>query len=221
MSRKLVIFHTTPVTLTGLQPALKRHLPNVQVVNLLDDSMLPEIQAAGKVTAGVRVRLQAALVHAALTLSPDVMLCACSAIGPVFLSSQPLISCPLVRIDRAMAQEAVNRASRICVAATGASTLEPTRALLVELAEQAGKSVILTDCLISEAGPLLSAGDLAGYARIIQDRLLALRDPVDCIVLAQASMAQALSSFPVDLQAKCLSSVESGILSVKMMLGDT
>lgn len=221
MSRKLVIFHTTPVTLTGLQPALKRHLPNVQVVNLLDDSILPEILAAGKITAGVRVRLHATLVHAALTLTPDVMLCACSTIGSVFLSSQPFISCPLVRIDLAMAREAVAKADRICIAATGAGTLEPTRTLLTELAEQAGKSVMLTNCLISEAGPILTAGDLVGYGRIIQDRLLALQGTVDCIVLAQASMAQALSGFPAELQAKCLSSVDSGILSVKMMLGDT
>jgi hypothetical protein len=221
MPRKMVIFHTTPVTLTGLQPALNRHLSGVQVINLLDDSILPEILAAGKVTEGVRIRIQAALVHAALTLCPDIMLCACSTIGSAFLASQPFITCPMVRIDMAMAREAVARAERICIAATAPSTLEPTRDLLTELAGQAGKPVLLTNCLIPEAGPLLSAGDLAGYSRMIQERLLPLLDTVDCIVLAQASMAQAVPSFPADLRAKCLSSVESGILSVKMMLGDT
>ena len=81
--KKIAVIHTTPVTI----PTLKKLLDTaagqgeaVEVVNLLDDSMLPEINREGQITEGEKYRLNSLLLLAQTT-GADAILCACSSIG--------------------------------------------------------------------------------------------------------------------------------------------
>ena len=48
--KKLAIIHTTPVTVPAIKPLVLERTDEVEVINLLDDSMLPEINRAGRIT---------------------------------------------------------------------------------------------------------------------------------------------------------------------------
>ena len=87
--KKFVVIHTTPTTIAPIG-ALIGELPGrCQVFNLLDDSILPEINEAGCITPGVRARLYA-LLSVAQNIDPDAILCACSSIGKVKLGMLPV-----------------------------------------------------------------------------------------------------------------------------------
>ena len=55
--KKIAVIHTTPVTIPTLKKLLAAAAGQgkaVEVVNLLDDSMLPEINREGQITEGVK-----------------------------------------------------------------------------------------------------------------------------------------------------------------------
>ena len=137
--KKLVIIHTTPATIPSLGQLVGNLSQPWQVANLLDDSILPEINQAGAITPGVRARLYTQLAMAQ-TLKPDAILCACSSIGGVIEEGSSFCSVPVLRIDGPMAEAAVNAGSRIAVLAALPSTLGPTTDLILRKAKAAGRN---------------------------------------------------------------------------------
>ena len=55
----LALIHTTPVNLPSFRDLAAEHLAGVRVINILDDSLLVEVMAAGGITDAVRRRLEA------------------------------------------------------------------------------------------------------------------------------------------------------------------
>jgi Asp/Glu/hydantoin racemase len=131
---------------------------------------------------------------------------------------QAAVNIPVVRIDSAMAEEAVQRATRIGVAATLPTTLQPTTRQLQEKAAELHKPVDIRSQLIEGAFARLSAGDRAGHDALLVEGLAKLASEVDVVVLAQASMARVVPQLPASTQEKFLSSPRSGILRVKSLL---
>src|SRR5438093_199102 len=66
MARTLALLHTTAVTVPAMKELAAEHLPGVRVINLLDDSLLQDVIAAGGVTPAVEERLRAYLDRAAV-----------------------------------------------------------------------------------------------------------------------------------------------------------
>ncbi len=209
---KIAVIHTSPVTVTSLKPLFQTHLPDYQVCNFLDDSILPEINAAGVITHAVRARFYQ-LVSCAAATKPALILGACSSVGALLEECRDFTDIPLYRIDEPMTTQAVAMAEEITVAATLKSTLEPTCNLLLRKAEEIGKKVTLHRLLIEGAGALLTAGKTEEYQELIVSSLK--KEATQVIVLAQASMAGAaaqITTVPV------LSSPEAGILYIKGVL---
>jgi hypothetical protein len=120
------------------------------------------------------------------------------------------MSAPVLRVDRAMAERAIALGPRILVAAALASTLGPTRALLLDAAERAGKTVRINELLCDSAWTHFEQGDHAGYLAAIAKCLHSAAGAVDVIVLAQASMADA-AALCIDLNIPILSSPRLGL----------
>ena len=79
--KKLAILHTTPVTVPSMKKLVEERTDQVEVINLLDDSMLPEINRAGKMTDAVRERI-VLMVRAAEKAGADAFLSACGSAWP-------------------------------------------------------------------------------------------------------------------------------------------
>lgn len=208
---RLAILHTTPVTISSLTALCSRLLPGVKVNHYLDDSILQQINAEGCVSPGVRYRFQS-LIGLAAASKPDVILSACSSVGGMLEEARELFSIPLVRIDDPMARNAAARNSRIVVCATVKSTLEPTLELIRRYAEPGCE---VESLLIAEAGKLLATGDKEAYLSLIASRLGEAAERSETVVLAQASMAEAVQRMPEALQARFLTSPEAGVAALK------
>jgi hypothetical protein len=218
MSKRLVIIHTTPVTISGLKSITDDVLSGYEIINLLDDSMLKEIICVGHITNGVEYRFNTMLMNA-VNLKADGVLCACSSIGELAEKGSNLVNIPVFRIDLPMAEEAVSRGIKIGIAATLSSTLLPTDNLIRKTAQNVNKSIAVETLLINDVGSLLANGLGDKYDEIVAENITTLAQRNDIVVFAQASMARALCKVSAQEAQKCLTSPLSGLMAVKRQLG--
>jgi glutamate racemase len=217
MTATLAIIHTTPLTVEPLKALATQLLPGVDVVNFVDDSILPQLRRNDGNVEEVRERLSH-YARFAEQVGAHVILNACSSVGGVVEVMRQQVSIPVVRIDEAMAEQAVQRGRRIGVAATLATTLNPTMQLVQSKADAAGMSIEIVPLLADSAYQKLLAGDKAGHDAELATALADLAASVDVVVLAQASMARVVTALTPEQQQKCLSSPRLGMERVKAAL---
>lgn len=215
MNQTLAMIHTGPVVIPPLKALAEKHLPGVRTVNLLDDKIVGDIGDSETVPQSVKNRL-VYLGRCAAEAGADLILFTCSSVSQVAADVAEQVGIPVLRIDEAMADEAVSRGTRIAVIATLPTTLNPTCALIEERAALASVPVELTRRLCGEAFDLVSRGDGEGHDRVVGAAIEELAATHDVIVLAQASMARAAEKISVDTPV--LSSPELGMLRTKSTL---
>ena len=213
----LAIIHTTPATVEPLKALAQSVMPGIEVINFVDDSILPQLARNGGNVAEVEERLVQYAVYAE-QVGADAILGACSSVGEVTAPMAARVAIPVVRIDEAMAEEAVSRGQRIGVIATLATTLNPTVRLVEGKAAEASKTVTITTALAGDAYQRLMAGDKDGHDETLLEALSKLVQQVDVVVLAQASMARVVAKLPADQQDNFLSSPLLGMERVKAAL---
>ena len=214
---KLAIIHTTPATVDTMKALAAEILPGCEVVNFVDDSILPQLAQNGGDLAAVEERL----IHYARfaeQVSADVILEACSSVGEVVTKMQAAVSIPIVRIDDEMAEQAIQRGQHLGVAATLPTTLQPTTRLLRTKAYAGGKEVQITPVLIEGAYQKLMAGDRERHDNLLVEKLQELARTVDVMVLAQASMARVLPRLSGADQDKVLVSPRLAMERVKNVI---
>jgi Asp/Glu/hydantoin racemase len=217
MPKTLALLHTTPVTVQSMKDLAAQHLPGVRVINLLDDSLLQDVIAAGGVTPEVEARMQA-YVKQAEVAGADAVLCCCSSVGEVVERARAGANMPLLRIDEPMAVEAVTTGKRIGVIATVKTTLEPTVGLIRRKAVELGKDVNVEPVLVEGAFAALSAGRGEEHDRLVKAALEGLLERSDVVVLAQASIARVLAALPQPPKVPVLTSPLSGLKAAGVKL---
>ena len=157
-------------------------------------------------------------VKEALEAGADLIFNTCSSVGDVALEAQKELDIPLVKIDDAMAREAVAKGSVIGVLATLSTTLDPTIRLLMHFAREAGKEVQVKRGLAEGAFQAVISGDRKTHDDLILKAAMKLAPGVDLFVLAQGSMARMEKQLAESTGKSVLSSPEKGVLHVKQVL---
>ena len=192
MPKTLALLHTTQVFLkieTMIQDLFREIMPDVRLLNIMDDSLLPTVVAEGRVGPEV-IRRVCSYVEAAESAGADAVLSLCSSLGPAIDVARALVEIPVIKIDDAHTAKAVHDASRIGVMATVASTLFPTIELIKEKAAAAGKPVEIHHALSNDAFEVLMAGDKDRHDAMVVDAAQALAPKVDLLLFAQGSMTR-------------------------------
>lgn len=190
VSHNIAFVHTGEVHVETFGKLMAEIAPNVNVYHVVDESLLDEARELG-LTADVAQRINNAMRNAAST-SARIVVCTCSTIGGIAEEQNGDVDFTAMRIDRAMADEAVTRGPRILVAAAVESTLDPTRELIESSAQKLDASPEIEMLHIQDAWQHFEAGDQAQYVQVIADQLAQSWRGYDIAVLAQASMAEAV-----------------------------
>ena len=214
--KTVVVVHTGPATMQPIKQQFEELLPDVRVVNLMDDSLLNDAITAGHLTEAITGRLFS-YMQLGQNMGATVLLNACSSIGEAASAARAAISVPIVKIDDAMAEQAVATGARIGVVATVRTTLEPTVRLIRAKAAEVGKTPDVIEALAEGAFEALLAGRADQHDDILRRTIQSLVGRVDVIVLAQASMAR-LAPGLADLGVPVLSSPRSGVEAVRRVL---
>lgn len=204
---RLAYIHTGAVVIPTFAALSAEHLPGVEVQHLLDSTIVGDLGRDAEGSA-VRQRLEA-LGTAAVASGASTVVFSCSSIGGYAAGLSQRLGVPVLRIDEAMADEAVAIGRRVAVIATLPTTLVPTVALLLDRAKIAGAEIEVTDQVVDGAFEAIVGGDAATHDRLVGDAIVALAAENDVIVLAQASMAGASASVSVGVPV--LTSPELGV----------
>ena len=132
MSMRVGVLHTVPALVPVFHGLLTAQRDDLDIVHVADPSLLSRAIAGGitdDISADLRTHLGALRAGGA-----TAVLVTCSSIGEAATDAAAAVGVPLVRVDAAMAAEAVRRAragrGRVLVLATLAATLGPTSRLV-------------------------------------------------------------------------------------------
>jgi aspartate/glutamate racemase len=201
--------HTT----LGLPPvfdALAEELvPDAERFHLVDESLLGVTRRVGRLTPATSRRVLAT-VGSAVEAGAELVVVTCSSIGAAVEAAQPFVDVPVLRIDQAMADAAVQAGDTVGVLATLPTTLGPTSELVAARATAAGRDVRVVSRLCDGAFDALARGDRDRHDAFVREGLEDLARESDIVVLAQASMARVAEAVE-DIDVPVLSSPRLGM----------
>ena len=189
---RLAMIHTVGTLAPVFGKLADELIPDVERVDVVDEALLSETIAAGRIPDATAERLEGH-IDRAVADGADLVLVTCSSVGPAVEAIYDRRGFPLLRVDEALADRAHALGTRIGVIATLPTTLEPTADLIRRrgalLGRDEGSSGIITH-VCEGAFAALKAGDLERHDALVREGLRVLLPQVDVVVLAQASMAR-------------------------------
>lgn len=193
MGKKLVLIHTVNwfmdlIVKPFVGPMLERH-PDLEIFNILDDSLLVDSVKAGSATENVKRRI-VNYAFMAENAGADVIMVTCTTVNEASRLARPLIKIPIFNIDEPMAIEAIKAGSKFGIIGTVPTSPYATQNLLLETAAQHNKN-ITTKIVVKEAAySALMAGKTEEHNAIIMETMDQLAKEVDVVLLGQISLAR-------------------------------
>jgi Asp/Glu/hydantoin racemase len=218
--KTLALIHTSFIFVRVdpfVEPLLDEILPGVRRINILDDSLLADVMKNNGVTPPI-VRRLCAYALSAQDAGADAILSLCSSLGPAVDAARQQIEIPIIKIDEAMAEEAVRTAERIGVLATVESTLTPTLNLVRDKAAAAGKAIEVKPALVSGALELLLKGERERHDSLVLEVASRTAPQVDVLLLAQGSMTRLQPRLSHAIGKRVLTSPRLGIEQARQVL---
>ena len=210
MERKVAVIHTTVVTCDGINSRLKALVPDAEVMNIVDDSLLNDVKKEGMLTKEVTRRLLTYALEAQ-DWGAELILNACSSVGEGVDVIRLLLKIPYLKIDEPMARSAVEKGEKIAVYGTVETTLEPSARLISHIAEAEKKKVVVDSYLASDAFEALTVEkNQEKHNQILEALIRDTGKQYDVLVLAQASMSVLIPCL-ADITKPILSSMDSGV----------
>ncbi len=158
------------------------------LVHTVRADLLADAEKAGGLTDDIARETASAL--RSLGQTADAVVLTCSTLGPSVDELEGTMSVPTLRVDAALAEQAVQSGGRIVVLCAVETTVEPTARLFAAAA--AATRTPFEVCLVPGAWDLFKAGNRDGYLLAIpQAADAAYREGSAIVALAQASMAGA------------------------------
>lgn len=215
---RVAAVYTAPALVEPCKDMFAERMPNVDLVNIVDDQLIFDINRNGSIDDDLEARTMR-YFEAAERTHADVIFCTCSSIGEIADKAAALLSAKVVKIDEPMVEAAVRQATRIGVLATLASTLDPTARFIERKAQETGKQVTLIRGLAEGAFEAASEGNTAEHDdKIVRTAKSLLDQDVELFVLAQGSMARIEDRLKRETGKPVLSSMSSGIEQVAKTL---
>ena len=214
--KKIAIINTNPLTYDMLNTLFAKEIPEAEVFNILDDSLLPQARKTGvteDILEKMRMYIKCAEINGA-----DIILNQCSSVSAAVDILKDEVSVPYIKIDGPMAEKAVSLGKNITVLATVESTLEPSLRLIESTAERLNRKINAKTVLVKGAIDMLSEPDgEKKHNALILEEIEKQSPDCDVIVLAQASMHRIMDNLK-ETPVPVLSSPATAVAEIKRML---
>ena len=151
-----------------------------------------ELLEAAEKQGGLTPAIETATLHIiqSLMTEADAVLVTCSTLGAIADNARTAFTKPVLRTDRALAEQALESGLSVSVLCTAPTTLEPTTELFRQVFADARVTPDIS--LIDGAWDLFRAGEIKAYERAIADAADHAHDAgSQLVVLAQTSMTNA------------------------------
>ena len=214
---RITLIHATPLSIAPIEQAFAAAWPQVELVNLLEDSLSRDRDRDGRLSEAMCRRFETLGDYAA-SIGSAAILFTCSAFAEAIERVQHKLSIPVLKPNEAMLEEALERGGRIAIVATFPATIDSMSAELKDYAAERGIELNLQTRLADGAMQALGAGDAARHDAMIADAAQTIQN-ADVVLLAQFSMARARPAVERVVSAPVLTSPDSAVAKLRRLLG--
>ena len=203
------------VAIDPVADAFRQLWPAARVTNLLDESLAPDLAAAGSITPAITERF-VTLARYSENCGASAVLFTCSAFGTAIEEAKRSVGIPVLKPNEAMLEEALLAGSRVALLATFEPSIPSLRTELEQLALTRGIKLEIRTRAIPAAVAALQQGRGAEHDKLI---VAAAADigKCDALVLGQFSMARAAPGIPPAPGRKILTSPHSAVNRLKQI----
>lgn len=213
----VVMIHNSMVLVEPIKEICKRVMPDVAIINIIDESLVRDIIKYG----GVKPEMIRRITRYALSaqdLGADAVVMTCSSLGETVALYTPMLNIKSFRIDEPMALHAVRNYDKIGLIGTLPSVIGPSTRLLEEQAAKIGKTVAVESTVCSQAFIELMNGNRDLHDALLKDAVCELARNNEVIVMAQGSMAKIAPEIEKMIGKPVLTCMEIGIRSIAEQL---
>jgi hypothetical protein len=186
---RISCLHTAEIHIATFEAARRQlRLDDVVLRHRVRADLLAAAETAGAAIEPTLQRTAAEL--GVLAGAADAVLLTCSTVGPAAAMAQATTHVPVLRVDQALAREAVKNGGRVIVLCAAGTTITPTRTLFERAALRTGAEIEVR--LVPGAWEQFKTGSQDAYFAMIAEAAdIAGGEGSPTIALAQASMTGA------------------------------
>ena len=178
--------HTAMLLLEQVRSEMTARQPHADCFHVLNEGLVQDLERGEHRSTVYRHTVQHLLL-AADTLT-DLVVLTCPSLAPAVDIARQMCTVPIIKIDDAMAAEAVRTGRRISVLCTDTLTPGPMAGLLRQHAAAQGREVLVETVVRPEAHTALYAGDIDRHDSIVFEAARQAMVRADLLVLGQASL---------------------------------
>jgi len=212
---RIALIHAMQLAIDPVVDAFRRLWPQARVTSLLEDSLAPDLAAAGSITPAITERF-VALARYSERCGADAVLFTCSAFGAAIDEAKRSVGIPVLKPNEAMLEDALAVGSRVALLTTFEPSIPSLNAELQELALNRGIQLEIRTRAVPAAIAALQQGRGAEHDRLIAAAAAEIGS-CDALVLGQFSMARAAPGIPVSPGRKVFTSPQSAVNRLKQM----
>lgn len=212
---RIALVHAMPVAIEPVAQVFREQWPQARVTHLLDDSLPPDLQAAGSITQSMIDRF-VALARYHESCGANAILFTCSAFGIAIEAAKNAVRVPVLKPNEAMLEEALAAGSNLALITTFEPSIPSLKKEFEELASSRGIQLKLKTRTVPAALAALQKGHLSEHDSLIA-AAAAEMGHCDALVLGQFSLARAAAGIPKAPGRKVVTSPHSAVTRLKQI----
>ena len=190
------LIHSTRFVIEPVHNVISAGCPDVEIVHVMDEGLLPALRKYGKITDKI-IHWLAGMGRPVEDEGGNLAIVTCSSLSPCVNTVREMVKIPVLKIDEPMVEYAVRTADKIGVVMTNPSTVKPSTMLIEEVSQRLGKKVDVTPRICEDAFLKLNSGDIQGHDDAVVKAIHELLNDVDLVMLAQISIARVMKNVSV------------------------
>lgn len=214
---RIALIHATSIAMDPIKLAFEQAWPEVETVNLLEDSLSPDRARDGTITEAMAGRILALTTYAR-SIGSDAVLFTCSSFGSAIEEAASVFDFPVLKPNEAMFEAAIRKGGKTAML----YTFPPARdSMEVEFREEAARvdpAAEITSFLVEGAIDAVRAGDDETHNRLVAEAAGKLRD-FDAITLAHFSTFRAVDAVRAVTSIPVLTSPDAAVAKLRRLLG--
>ena len=219
MQHWIIMIHAIQESIPPVRQAFGEVFPEAEAINLLDESLLTDFRIAGGLNPTLR-RHMCSLIRYGEEIGAHAVGLACSVYAPSVETARQLVNIPVVSSYEAVMAEAVELGRRVGLIATNNSTIRDAQYYLEQAGVERGSSVDVQARVCEELFKVMRSEGEEAYKRLLAQEIESLGPEVDAVVLAQFSMASALSYVSERSPVPVLSAPHASVGMIRRLLNE-
>lgn len=213
---KIYLIHAAPVAIGPIGASFRENFPAAQVVNLLEDSLMTDLAAEGRLSENMIERF-VEIGRYCVKAGADAILFTCSAFGPAIEACARQVAIPVLKPNEAMYEELVAKSRSVSLLATFQPSLPSMLAEIAACAKARGTEVTVTPQWVEGALDALLANRPDEHNRLIAESA-AKQQGCDALAFAQFSMTPARALATGRTKLPIFTTPDSAVNKLKALL---